>query len=271
MTTQLQPHPAAELFPLMQGQDFTDLVDDIRENGLREPVVLTPDGLLLDGRNRYRACLELGDDPPTRVEHSEPWAFVISANLHRRHLSVTQRAWIATQYEARNRGNPSGKSPEQTNGTKVPLPPSNDQLADQFDTSVGSIKRARQVREYGSPELQEAVQNDQIPITRAANIAYQYRDDHKAQNSEAFNPAPRLPDGHITNRHQAKRQYITQDVLGKAHAALGALDLLIAEATEGLDPAITDEEAAQWERDLSDAAKSITRLRKLLNERKGRQ
>ena len=102
MSATLQPHPAAELFPLMSGADFAGLVDDIRVNGLREPIIVYRDQIL-DGRNRYRACRQLGLEPQTALWDGvgTPEAFVVSMNLHRRHLNESQRAMIAAKLATR--------------------------------------------------------------------------------------------------------------------------------------------------------------------------
>ena len=80
-------HPLANVFPLMEGAEFNDLVADIGANGQREDIVLL-DGKVLDGRNRYRACLAAGIAPRAVAfspdVHGESMAFVISKNLKRR-------------------------------------------------------------------------------------------------------------------------------------------------------------------------------------------
>jgi ParB-like chromosome segregation protein Spo0J len=86
-------HPRADLFPLMEGEEFDALVADIKTNGLRTPIQLSG-GKILDGRNRYRACLAAGVEPSINRSESDigdPIAYVISANIHRRHLTAEQR------------------------------------------------------------------------------------------------------------------------------------------------------------------------------------
>lgn len=87
-------HPIAELFPLMVGAEFDALKNDIAANGLREAIWLHPDDWsIIDGRNRYRACVELGIEPEYRTWDGEGSleALVDSLNLHRRHLTKEQR------------------------------------------------------------------------------------------------------------------------------------------------------------------------------------
>jgi hypothetical protein len=98
--TELTPHPAAEIFPLMSGAEFSLLVDSIKANGLNSPIVLH-EGQILDGRNRYNACKLAGVEP--RYEQADlggqsPAIFVIAANVHRRQMTQSQRAAVAVGY-----------------------------------------------------------------------------------------------------------------------------------------------------------------------------
>jgi hypothetical protein len=92
--TLLAPHPLADLFPLITGDAFHDLVADIKANGLRQPIVLY-EGKILDGRNRYAAYLAGADsfEQSHFVNYTgdDPRGFVISMNVHRRHLDQQQK------------------------------------------------------------------------------------------------------------------------------------------------------------------------------------
>lgn len=87
-------HPLCLLFPRMLEPEFEALKADIKINGLHQPIVVHG-GQVLDGGNRYRACLELGIEPPTvQYAGDDPIGFVMSANMHRRHLTPGQQAVI---------------------------------------------------------------------------------------------------------------------------------------------------------------------------------
>jgi hypothetical protein len=94
------PHPLADLFPRLTGDDLAALAEDIKTNGgLRHPIVLYG-GKVLDGRNRLAAC-KLAKVEPRYEEFTgtddEALAFVLSANLHRRHLTTAQKAALAVK------------------------------------------------------------------------------------------------------------------------------------------------------------------------------
>jgi ParB-like chromosome segregation protein Spo0J len=93
----MKTHPLAKLFPEITGQDFIDLVADIKANGLRQPII-TLDDQILDGVNRSNACLQAKVKPRyEKFTGKDPQAFVVSQNLQRRHLTTSQRAMIAAQ------------------------------------------------------------------------------------------------------------------------------------------------------------------------------
>jgi hypothetical protein len=91
-------HPLADIFPLMEGAEFDALGADIKANGLQENMILY-EGMILDGRNRYLARKAAGvevhywhfRDLDHKNDRFDPAAYVISANLHRRHLTAEQK------------------------------------------------------------------------------------------------------------------------------------------------------------------------------------
>ncbi|AEP36205.1 ParB N-terminal domain-containing protein [Taylorella asinigenitalis] len=90
-------HELCEIFPVIEGEEFYKLVDDIKVNGLLQPITLYHNKIL-DGRNRYRACVKAGVEPKyITYDGNNPVAFVLSANLHRRHLKPSQTAVIVSK------------------------------------------------------------------------------------------------------------------------------------------------------------------------------
>jgi hypothetical protein len=98
-------HPAASVFPEMSPAALKELIEDIRQNGLIHPIVCTADGIVLDGRNRLKACEIASVEPRFEVyAGGNPVGFTVSANLKRRQLNESQRALIAAQLATLARG-----------------------------------------------------------------------------------------------------------------------------------------------------------------------
>lgn len=159
-------HPYCEVFPPLEGDAFDALVTDIKTHGLREEI-WTLGGLILDGRNRYLACQKANEKPRFRTyTGSDPAAFVLSANAHRRHLTVTQRATaVAKLSELKQRGGDRRSEDFKTAGAVT-----DDALAKAAGVSADSVQRARKVEKKGSASLKKAVEKNEIPLTRAAAV-----------------------------------------------------------------------------------------------------
>jgi hypothetical protein len=101
MNPTLEPHRLSLLFPDMEKPQYETFKETIKEHGLREDIILL-DGQILDGRHRYRACLDVGIKPTFEqynpaVHGASPAQFVLDRNLERRHLSASQKAAIAVE------------------------------------------------------------------------------------------------------------------------------------------------------------------------------
>ena len=97
--------PLVYIFPEMDADQFAGLVENIRQVGLRE-AIWTYKGKIIDGRHRYRACLEAGVEPKFREWDGvgDLTTFVVSANLHRRHLTTKERIEIAAKLVTSSHG-----------------------------------------------------------------------------------------------------------------------------------------------------------------------
>ena len=100
-------HPACAVWPEMPPEALHELADDIAANGLHEPLTLTPEGLLLDGRNRALACELAGVEPKTVIYAGDPKRFSVSKNGHRRHMERDQIALVVGALVTTTQGRPS--------------------------------------------------------------------------------------------------------------------------------------------------------------------
>jgi ParB-like chromosome segregation protein Spo0J len=205
------PHPVAALFPMMEGKEFENFVEDIRKNGVRDKILpLSADGKwLLDGRNRLAACKKLGIEGQLRLvpqrdldDEFKMIAFIISRNLHRRHLSSSQhdemeaglRPLVEAAAKGRQRAAGGDKVSERAKGERSPSEEgkrSKDHsgetdhiIAKMVDKSPISVYKRRVVRERGSRQVKKDLKDKKI------SLALAYR---KVRESEPKAPPP-LPD-----------------------------------------------------------------------------
>lgn len=172
-------HEAAELLPLMNASELEQLAEDIRTNGLRSPVVLLG-GAILDGRNRHRACQIAGVEPrfayANAQEIGDPFLYVASLNLHRRHLNESQRALVGARLKehfaalAKERML-AGKAADHSANLREGTAKASEQAASFVNVSPRSVENASRVLDRGTPELVAAVERGDVAVSAAAEVA----------------------------------------------------------------------------------------------------
>jgi N6-adenosine-specific RNA methylase IME4/ParB-like chromosome segregation protein Spo0J len=155
-------HPLADVLPLIEGAEFDRLVTDIAKNGLLNAITIHDD-MILDGRNRERACRAAGVQPVyAPFTGDDAAAFVLSQNLARRHLGSSERALVAARMVNLKWG-------QRADYAEGPIGLS--AAAGLCNVSERHIKRATVVLKHGSPALQEAVDRGRIAVHEAAKVA----------------------------------------------------------------------------------------------------
>lgn len=98
-------HPAAEGWRLMTDDEYASLVEDIAANGLLDPIILTSEGQLVDGRNRLRACGEAGVEPKfvSLPADADPFAVAVAKNEHKNYTTGQQAMGRALAAQAQGR------------------------------------------------------------------------------------------------------------------------------------------------------------------------
>jgi ParB-like chromosome segregation protein Spo0J len=178
VATELTLHPLAELFPPMSDDDYQALKADIARRGQLNPLTVH-DGQVLDGRHRWHACCELGILCHVRdlAAGVDPVDYVVAQNLHRRHLTESQRSMVAGKLATLKRGRPS-----EENGPIGRF--SIDDAAKLLSVGTTGVKRAKQVIEHGSPAIVDAVESGELPVSFAAKFVTEEPD--KKTQTELF-------------------------------------------------------------------------------------
>lgn len=198
-------HSVANLFPLIDGEEFSALVVDISRNGLREPIWVDGEDRIIDGRNRYRACLEAKIEPRYRTWRGKGSLveFVLSQNLHRRHLTASQKACLATEIlpalerEARERLVTSTGGAARQPKAKLPEAGEKGQARDKAAKATGVSPRyvsdAKKLKEE-APALYEKVRAGKATLQEAKQEVKQARKAELAeqiiQEAEQFPAGP---------------------------------------------------------------------------------
>jgi ParB-like chromosome segregation protein Spo0J len=165
-------HPLCEIIPPCTDKEFEELKKDIEDNGLQVPIK-TFEAKILDGRSRYKACIELGKEPKTEIfagTSNDALAYVISMNVKRRHLSASQRALIVARLVTSKLGG--------DRSVKLPTEITQDDVAKLAGVAVKTVTDAKKV--LGRPDIADRVLKGELAVAKAAK---QVREEENSQNN----------------------------------------------------------------------------------------
>ncbi|MEV8477862.1 DUF5131 family protein [Streptomyces sp. NPDC051173] len=183
---EFEVHPAADAYPLIDGEEFTKLADSIKRNGLREPIIVNHDRtVLIDGRNRYRACEQAGVDPVfemlgSHYDELKILNLIVDRNERRRDMNAGQKAMVALTLEpmfakAAKAGRPIGNAVNTTATVREKTP------ADLREANEWVEPRARHARESAARAAKvvgasgRAVQQAKAVVRDAPDLAAKVR------------------------------------------------------------------------------------------------
>lgn len=219
----MKHHPFAKLFPMQSDEEIQSLADDIGKHGLRQPIVIDDNEEILDGRNRSAACAIAQVKPtyePFVGSDAEKLAYVVSVNVHRRHLTTAQRAEIAATIATMKTGENqhTGKKKKEGGSNELPSKPvTTEQAAKLMNVSVTSVKRAKAKAAPEKPAAAKPASPQQVsppPQKRMTAKA--------AKELEAITPA----------RRSRMEMIISEEIKLWPPQAFDALGLILREVVE---------------------------------------
>jgi ParB family chromosome partitioning protein len=232
-------HEYANLFPMLQGEALAMLREDIRKHGVREPIVFLG-GAILDGRNRFVCARDLGVEyPSVDFDGDDPLSYVISHNLHRRHLTESQRASIAARVANMPSHRPSKPANLQASEPRLSLSEqatprmpltSTADAARMLNVSPRSVADARKVHEFAPPEVSQAVDEGRMSVSLASKVT----DLPDAAQAEVIGADPdkmretareAVKKAHVAQNSGNNEWYTPAPFIEAARAVLGKFDL----------------------------------------------
>lgn len=228
-------HPAADVFPLLEGAEFDALCADIKENGLLHPIVRMVQGdevTILDGRNRLRACLHEGVEPKWHdYTGNDPAGYVISENLHRRHLDESQRALAAARLARLKHGGRPGRG-RASKDQAANLPTlTQKEAASRFNVSERSIRTAGNLLDKvqsgkAAPEVLELIEQGKVTVSAASPLAKQPLEEQRSVIVE-LRRGKSLPAVLRDHRNERAKQMLAERVREGKRAKKAEYDAIV--------------------------------------------
>ena len=246
-------HPLCEIIPPCTDEEFKELKEDNKKNGLQIPIKIF-ENKILDGRSRHKACVELekeGLSVEFRKEYFTGNAgnanaaieYVISMNVKRRHLSASQRALIATRLVNSSVGG-------DRHSVKLPNEITQDKVATLAGVATKTVTDAAKVLNASRPDLISKVLTGELAVDKAAK---EVREEERIKQGKT--PRRKSPKQDTTTI-----EYITTHDGKSALSAYSLLEEHLLDALQDVNDKSSFTHASEY------AEATIKKLQKKLNQ-----
>jgi len=192
LISELKLHPHQYLIPPMSEEDYNNLKEDIKRNGILQPIDVTYNNVILDGHHRVKAARELGiKEVEVRIPellYIDEDEYLISVAMNRRHLTEGQKAVLANEYRKilsekvkkqravnaiKKRWRPEQKYLSETvtgkynEGQEVDT---RKEASDKFKVSEWKVRTVQQIEDK-APDVYEKLHTGELQIYEAKIIA----------------------------------------------------------------------------------------------------
>jgi hypothetical protein len=196
----LEFHESLKDIPLMPLHERDALADDIAKHKQLFPIILLG-GKIIDGRNRYLACLSRNIEPKTiELNPVDTGSFIASANYFRKHWSTQERSHFAALMSLESeRGSPESNASNEAIPSVEP-PITQEKAAKALGVSRSSVQRAKAKIEGKKREPKDK-KNGQVPTDSLGTpipdgaIAYWNRKSEVTEIINAVHAAKRKVEG----------------------------------------------------------------------------
>lgn len=168
---------------MMPDLELAHIIEDMKSNGYDESMpVIIYDGQILDGRNRFKAAKIAGIEPKfIEFKGTDPLAYVIRHNLHRRHLNESQRAVIAGRLATMQHG---GDRKSENQEANLPLEMTQSQAAEMLNVSERTVRTVKAV-EREAPELIQLIESGEMTANEAIKEAKKQKKEAQIELAKA--------------------------------------------------------------------------------------
>lgn len=274
-------HPLADIFPMMGPDAFAKLKESIRADGQIDPII-THEGYVLDGRNRLKACNELGKAPTFQqfstlnLRNTTPEQYVWAKNMERRHLTDEQRAAIAVKWsqrleeDARRRqieeGRNAGRGHKKNLVVDSPqglerTPKTREALAEMAQVSTNKIRVANEIRK-ANPEVLNKVVEGSMKLAEARKVV------EAEPKDDGLSPAIDSLTNHAKPRRQEilEKSNIQRLLASMAQARTASSEILTKLNLKVIISGSTPSERAEWISIAKDCCKNFKKVAEALND-----